>query len=227
MTPQRRLLYAIVLANGFSLALYVLRVAGTGSFRYWFMLWNLFLAWLPLLFAWLLSRSLRHGRWASAKNLIYTVGWLLFLPNSFYLVSDLIHLQTTGEINILFDAVLFFSFIVNGYLAGLWSVYLVHRQLKRRQDEASSIALIIAVFFLCGFAIYLGRTLRWNTWDVLINPAGILFDASEGIINPLSHPQVLVTTGSFFLLINAIYWVGYHLIQYVFWQAKHQGGRAK
>lgn len=225
--PQRRLIYAVLLVNTFSIVLYLIRVAGTGSFRYWFMIWNLVLAWLPLFFAWWLTTELRRGRWLSVKNLGLTTLWLLFLPNSFYLVSDLIHLQTTGEINILFDAVLFFSFILNGYIAGLWSVFLVHKQLKQRQDEATTVALVTGVFLLCGFAIYLGRTLRWNTWDVLVNPAGLLFDATEGIINPLSHPQVLVTTGSFFLLISTVYWLVYQLLEYVRWQATHSGKRAK
>jgi uncharacterized membrane protein len=212
-SPVWRLVYAVALANLLSVMLYLLRVAGTGSWRYWYMTWNLFLGWLPLLFAWGLVRHLQKKRWLDPQGIALTVLWLLFLPNSFYLVSDLIHLETTGEINILFDAVMFFSFIVNGYIAGMWSVYIVQRQLKRRLDEATTVALVTGVFLLCGFAIYLGRTLRWNTWDVFVNPAGVLFDASEGIINPLSHPQVLVTTGSFFLLISSIYWVVYQFIQ--------------
>jgi uncharacterized membrane protein len=68
------------------------------------------------------------------------------------------------------------------------------------------------VLLLCSFAIYLGRYLRWNSWDVLFNPAGLVFDVSEPFINPTSHPQVFTTTLMFFVLLASIYIVCYQLV---------------
>lgn len=213
--PARKLVLVLLLSNAVSAWLFVVRVITTGDYRYWYMLWNLFLGWLPLLFAALLVWRLRKQRWAKLWNVVLTLLWLGFLPNSFYLLTDLIHLQNTGEINLLFDIVLLFTFIFNGYIAGYMSVYLIHRELLKRRSYTWAHLAIALVFLACGFAIYLGRTLRWNTWDVLVNPAGLLFDVSDGIVNPLAHPQIVVTTGTFFILLCTTYAVLYQSIEVI------------
>jgi uncharacterized membrane protein len=200
-----RVFGALVVSNGVSIILFLFRAADARSWRYAFLLWNLLLGWAPLLFAWWLKQRLSQGRWLTWQNLLLTGLWLGFLPNSFYLVSDLIHLHSTGEVSLLYDAVMFFSFIFNGYVAGFASVYLVHRELLRRLNVWRAHALVAFVLLLCSFAIYLGRNLRWNTWDVLVNPFGILFDVSDRIINPLAHPQVFTTTFTFFILLTSMY----------------------
>jgi uncharacterized membrane protein len=187
------------------MVLFIFRVIDAGNYRYNFLLWNLFLGWLPLLFAWLLVRNLQYRRWLSRDNLLLTALWIGFLPNSFYLVSDLIHLHITGEVSLLYDAVLFFSCIFNGYVAGFASLYLVHHELLKRKEWWRAHTIIAGVLLLCSFAIYLGRNLRWNTWDVLVNPAGILFDVTDRLISPFAHPQVFVTTTTFFALLGTMY----------------------
>ena len=206
--------YALVLSNSASVLLFVLRALEADSLRYDFLIWNLFLAWLPLGFAWWLVLRLRQsGQWLQPLNLLLAALWLGFLPNSFYLISDLIHLEVTGEVSLLYDVVLMCSFIFNAYTAGLISMCLVHRELIRRVGRARAHSVIAAVLLVCSFAIYLGRNLRWNTWDVLINPGGILFDVSDRVINPASHPQAFVTTATFFVLLGSIYVVIWQLVQ--------------
>jgi len=169
--------------------------------------WNLFLAWLPLLFAWWLMKWVAKNPWISWQGMGLTLLWLGFLPNSFYLVSDLIHLQTTLASNVFYDVVLLVSFAWNGLVLGFFSLYLVHRLLIKRIEWRYAHLLIAGVLLLCSFAIYLGRYLRWSTWDVLVNPAGILFDVSDRIINPEAHGQTFTTTLTFFLLLGSMYLV--------------------
>lgn len=207
----RRVFYALVAANGVTLLLFILRSAESQTDRYWFLIWNLFLAWLPLLFAWLLVNRLRASPWLSWQNVGLSLLWLGFLPNSFYLTTDLIHLHETGEVSLLYDIVMFCSFIFNAYIAGFMSLYLVHRELVRRFAYWKAYFGIAGVLLACGFAIYLGRSLRWNSWDVLINPAGILFDLSDRVVNPAAHPQSFVTTVTFFLLLMSTYAVIWEL----------------
>lgn len=206
-----RVFYALVAANGVALLLFVLRSIESQTDRYWFLLWNLFLAWLPILFAYWLTVRLRTFAWLSWQNIALTLLWLGFLPNSFYLVSDLIHLHETGEVSLLYDIVMFTSFIFNAYIAGFMSLYLVHRELVKRTAYRYAYLGIAGVLLACGFAIYLGRSLRWNSWDVLINPAGILFDVSDRVVNPAAHPQSFVTTATFFLLLLSTYAVIWEL----------------
>lgn len=208
-----RVVNALLVSNAVSLLLYCFRVVGAQESRYWFLLWNLLLGWLAPVFAWWLVRRLPKTPWLSWPNAALTLLWLGFLPNSFYLVSDLIHLHSTGEISLLYDAVMFTSFIFNGFFAGFISLFLVHRELLKRFTRQNAHLIVTGIIFLCSFAIYLGRTLRWNTWDALVNPAGLLFDVSDGLINPVARPQAFVTTATFFVLIGSMYMVIWQLVQ--------------
>lgn len=207
-----RLFALLLITNTVSVVLFLFRLIGAENFRYWFMLWNLTLAWIaPFIALWLVTR-LQKTSWKHWFNIVLTLAWLLFLPNSFYMVSDLIHVQQTGEINIIFDAVLFSSFIFNGFIAGYIGTYLIHRELARRLSVPKTYLVVLGVFMLSSYAIYLGRVLRWNTWDALVNPAALLFDISDTILRPLDHPQAFVITFSFTLLISAFYLLAYQLL---------------
>lgn len=208
-----RIVYALIITNAASVIFFCLRLIGAENFRYWFMLWNLFLAWIAPLVAWWLVRRLHTTAWRTWQNIGLTVIWLGFLPNSFYMVSDLIHIQQTGEVSIIFDAVLFTSFILNGFIAGYIGTFFLHRQLLQRLSVKRAYALVIGAFALSSYAIYLGRVLRWNTWDAVLHPAGLLFDVSDNILNPMSHPQAFVVTLSFTLLITAFYALAWELMQ--------------
>jgi uncharacterized membrane protein len=207
------LVTAILLSNGVSLLLFILRVIGAGNIGYWFMFWNLLLAWIPVFVSYKLVHYLRTHTWREPVAVGLTLLWLFFLPNSYYMVSDLIHLEQTGDIGMLFDVVLLMSFVWNGLLAGFISLYSVHKALLKRRVAVQSHLLIGVVLLLNSFAIYLGRSLRWNSWDVLSNPGGLLFDVSERVINPFTYPQAFVTTSTFFLLLGSMYLVVWQLTQ--------------
>lgn len=199
------LLVTVLLSSLFSVGLFAVRAIAGESDRYWFLNWNLLLAWLPLLFALALRRRLRTNPWLSWRSLVLTLLWLGFLPNSFYLVSDFIHLHESGEVSLLYDIVLFMSFTLNGFMLGFSSVYLVHKELLKKIRRRDTHLIIAAVLLLSSFAIYLGRYQRWNTWDVLVNPAGLLFSVSDRFINSGNNPQMFTTTLMFFALLASIY----------------------
>src|SRR5690606_13089448 len=104
----------------------------TDSTRYIFLLWNLVLAAVPLMLAWwLLQRLGKHG-WLGWKQLALTAVTLVFLPNSFYLVTDFVHLRDTFEISLIYDVVMLASFMLSGLALGYLAVYLMHKELRRR-----------------------------------------------------------------------------------------------
>lgn len=212
LTPFQRVIGALLLSNLVSASLFLIRVDLSQNLRYWFLFWNLLLAWVPLGVALLLRERLKVSRWLSWQNLGLSLLYVGFLPNSFYLISDLIHLRPTGEVSHMFDAVMFASFIFNGVTAGFASVFLVHWLLIARVARERAHAAVGCILLLCSFAIYLGRELRWNTWDVLINPAGILFDVSERVINPVTHLESFSTTALFFILLGSMYIVVWQFV---------------
>lgn len=210
-----QLLGLLFFSSAISLVLLAARFVVTDSYKFWFLAWNLLLAWLPLLFALGLRLNLQKMPWKSWQNVGLSILWFGFLPNSFYIISDLIHLQSSGETSLLFDVAMITSFVINGLILGYMSVYIVHRQLLKRLSARISNAMIGFVFFSCGFAIYLGRYLRWNTWDLIINPAGILFDLSERVINPIIHAETYLITLVFSAVLISVYAVIYELVKLI------------
>jgi len=150
---------------------------------------------------------LRHKLWSSWEGLTYSVLWLLFLPNSFYMISDFIHLEDVQRVDILYDTLMFTSFIYTGVILGFSSLYLIHLQLRRRLDARQAALWIAATLGICSAAIYVGRDLRWNSWDVITNPGGLLFDVSERLQHLTSYPKMLLTVVTFFVLLTSMYWV--------------------
>jgi len=185
-------------------------MAITHTDRYWFLIWNLFLAWLPLLFAWFLYKRTPKGLLWSWQNFVLFILWLLFLPNAFYLFTDFIHLQPTGEIGLMYDVVLIGCYAWCGFIMGYLSLYMVHMRTLQRFGRIAHWLPPICLL-LCGFAIYLGRYLRWNSWDIIINPFGLLFDITDRLINPGEHILTFSATLLFFAFLAVIY--------LVFWQA--------
>jgi len=196
---------ALAYLSAVSVGLFFVGVIFYGTTKFWFLNWNLFLAWLPLLFAWLLTKFLKHGRWLSWQGIVLSFLWLGFLPNSFYIISDLVHLQLASAATALYYTVLILSFGINGLLLGYTSLYLLHKEFEARVGKDYAAVFASIVLLLCSFAIYLGRYLRWNTWDVLVNPAGVLFDVSDRIINPAAHELTFRITLLLFILLGSLY----------------------
>lgn len=202
---QQQFIVSLLAAMAVSIGLFAYGAYQSRSLAFTYLIWNLFLALLPLLFALRLVVVLRTKRWSAWSPLGWTLLWLLFLPNSFYMISDYIHLQDVAAAHLLYDAVMFTSFIYIGVLLGFCSLYLVHVQLRRRLSARASAAWVAGTLLLCSFAIYIGRDLRWNSWDIIFNPGGLLFDISDRLLRPDAYPSMFVTVISFFVLLSGLY----------------------
>jgi len=193
--------------------LFVYSVIKTHSLEYAYLVVNISLALVPLLLSTRLVIVLKHKLWSAWEPLILTLIWILFLPNSFYMVSDFIHLQNMSSSAILYNAVMFTSFIYLAVLMGLISLYQVHRELIKRLHTITAGIIVIILMFSCCFAIYLGRDLRWNSWDLIVNPGGLLFDISNLILKPSTYPDMGRTILSFFVLLGSSYLIAWQSAQ--------------
>ena len=217
-SDRSQFLLALVFSSFVSVGIFGYGAWRNHSFYNAYLIWNLTLAWLPLIFALRLMTVLRHKLWSSWEALGYSVLWLILLPNSFYLISDFIHLQDVKRVDVLYDALMFTSFIYTGVILGFSSLYLVHLQLRRRLEAREAASWIGVMLLICSVAIYIGRDLRWNSWDLLTNPGGLLFDISDRLQHPSAYPQMLVTISAFFVLLSTMYlllWRGTRLLQTV------------
>lgn len=189
----------IIIPLAFTLTLLILRIIFSNELTYIFLAWNLFLAWIP--FA--LSQRLHvvENRW----KLLLTIGvWLLFLPNAPYIITDFLHLKQRIPIPYWYDILLLFSAAFNGLLLGLLSLLAVEKFLANRYGNRISGIIILCSFFLCAFGIYMGRYLRWNSWDIIVNPGEVAADILDRVLNPFDHFgtwSVTILFGSFFYVI--------------------------
>lgn len=206
-SPRNQFILALLVSSLVSIGLYCYGALRSNSLDYGFFVWNLTLAWIPLLLSVRLTYLLKTKLWSSWEALATSVAWLIFLPNSFYMISDLIHLQSVNRAEVLYYSVTFMSFIVTAVILGYSSLYLVHLQLRKRLSAQLSMAWAAATLFICSVAIFIGRDLRWNSWDVIINPGGLLFDISERLQHLAAYPQMLITIVSFFVLLTSMYYL--------------------
>lgn len=201
---------SIALACLTSVILLMGRILFTDTLRYVFLMWNLVLAIVPLFLAWWLYERLRSFSWYKWQQLLLSFLFIGFLPNTFYLITDFVHLHPTAEASLYFDVVMLSSFVLNGIILGFVSIYLVHRQLLRRTGEEKAMLLVGIVFLLASFAAYLGRFTRFNTWDIILRPAGLLFDVSDRFVNPTQHTDTYLATVTLFLVLFSTYCVMYY-----------------
>lgn len=209
------LVASVALTCFISIVLLLGRIIASDSFRYIFLIWNLVLAIVPVLLAWWLVERLRTNSWFKWQQIVITLFYLAFLPNTFYLITDFVHLRQTSEVSLYFDVVMLSSFVFNGVILGFISIYLVHRELSKRFGEKGALAAVTGIFLLASFAAYLGRFTRFNTWDILLRPAGLLFDVSDRFVNPTQHTDTYIATSTLFVVLASTYFVLYSAINAV------------
>lgn len=193
---QRYLLLAtLMLSSALSVTLSVARIVYSDTRHYIFLNWNLLLAWAPLALAFLLWRlDQRRGRRRLLTMTLVFFGWLLFLPNSPYIVSDLMHLTPRDNVPLWYDMLMLFSYAWNGMILGFVSLWIVQQLAARWLGQLAGWVLVLLTLTATGFGIYLGRFGRWNSWDVLLDPFGLLRQVLGYALNPLDHPRTVGVT---------------------------------
>ena len=180
--------FALLFASAMCVALYVLRVTVSGTLLYFFMNWNLGLAWVPLLCA-LIAYGLYpdRSRIVRASVLFFGGVWLLFYPNAPYMLTDLMHLYDSGQILVWLDLAMLLAYAFTSLLLGFASLYLMQSLVSRAGGRLAGWVFVVIIHGLSGFGIYLGRVLRWNSWDIVSNPLGLAVDILDRFVNPFAH----------------------------------------
>jgi len=162
----------------------------SGSDFYRFLVWNLFLAWVPLVLA--LAAYASASRRATAATVAFGVLWLLFFPNAPYLLTDFIHLRESPAAPLWYDALMLASFAWTGLILGYASLYLMQMIWERAVGTLSWVG-VVAVLALSSFGVYVGRFLRFNSWDALLRPVRLARVIHTNLESPLQHPRLLAS----------------------------------
>ena len=191
----------LLLSAAFSLLLLVARMLYTGHILFAFLVWNLFLAWVP----YALTRKMEADRIGGKRFWFLGLVWLLFLPNSFYILTDLFHLTLDRAMPLWYDLALLLSFAWSGMLLGVHSMHTMEGLLSRRLHLRLGWLFVLPLMALNAFGIYLGRYLRFNSWDVLANPFELLGDIVYLFIHPFRSRFDWSMIGCYTLLLTVIY----------------------
>ncbi|MCI0744288.1 MAG: DUF1361 domain-containing protein [Verrucomicrobia subdivision 3 bacterium] len=183
--------FTLAAVSAFAVALVTLRIMVTQTLRHGYLVWNLFLAWLPLLFC---LGAIHVARLRGVRNWrfgLLAAAWLLFLPNAPYIFTDLIHLSGRGRGHFWVDLTLIVLTAWTASLVGFLSLYVMQTKVSRHFGTVAGWIFVLIVSGLTGFGVYIGRFLRWNSWDVLMNPFGLAFDLINWLFKSLSDHRLL------------------------------------
>ncbi len=205
------LFYPLVLSTLLVFAFFFLRIRISGQLAFFSLIWNLFLAWLPYLFSIALSVIfLARRRWWLAL-LPAGMLWLAFLPNAFYILTDLIHITERYPLPIWYDAGLHAITAWTGTFLAVVSLHLVQGVVQAAAGKIIGWLFSIMIIAMSGFGVYLGRFLRWNSWDLLFEPAEILADSLRPLLDPFAHRGqiafIAMFTGLFFVCYLTFAWL--------------------
>lgn len=173
--------------------------------KFLFLNWNLFLAFLPWVFSTLILLKVNDKK---DKKFLYffVVGWILLLPNSFYILTDFFHFRLISKMPEWFDLLLILFFVWLGLLYGILSILDMEKVLKSVISPRLEKLIISVFFFVISFGIYLGRYLRWNSWDVLSSPYFLFKDIFDIFFFPFSNLRAWSMTILMGIFLNLIYW---------------------
>jgi uncharacterized membrane protein len=195
----------MILISLFCFAASVFRVIYSGTYALISLNWNLFLAFVP----WALT-SLSFIKPALQKKpvsiaLIFLF-WLLFFPNAPYIITDLFHLRVIKSMPVWYDTMLIMSYAWTGLFYGFLSLWDIESILEKKLSYPLVTFISTILLFVGSFGIYVGRYLRWNTWDLFTKPQEILSEIGDRLINPFEHLTTWGMTIFIGCFLNILYW---------------------
>ncbi|GAA3610738.1 DUF1361 domain-containing protein [Flavivirga amylovorans] len=201
---QFKIFSLLSISIALSIVLLMVRMKLTHSFFYLFLVWNLFLAIIPFAITTYLVNT------PKLKKIGFVIGfsvWLLFSPNAPYIITDLLHLKVSSNHLLWLDVLVVSSFALNGLLLFSLSLLDMETLLNQYLKRKAIIFFMISILFLNGFGVYLGRFLRYNSWEILQHPSNLFNDIFDIILRPNQHLEAWLFTFLFGVFLSIGFWV--------------------
>lgn len=195
----------LFLSVTFTIAILAFRFLYFGERQFAFYLWNFFLAVIPLL----ISRQLAHLKKLNITAIFLLIWWLLFLPNAPYIVTDIFHFSIRPPVPEWYDLLLVTSAAWNGLIIGIVSLLQVEEFLAKWLSVRVVKRIMVGSIISCAFGVYVGRFMRFNSWDILTRPAFLLRQVSL----PFIYPTYFLRTWAFTILFSILLWLIYRTVK--------------
>lgn len=166
----------------YCLSLLLVRAKITNSVYLFFLIWNVFLAFIPYAIT-LHLLTLDLKKTAPFKVFAIIIVWLAFVPNAFYIITDLVHLVNSNGHIFWLDLIILSSYALIGFAFGILSLLDFEKIIQQFTLKKNIQLIIPTICFLCGVGIYIGRILRYNSWDIISNPIDLGIDLFQMAIS--------------------------------------------
>lgn len=192
----------LLLSVGFTIALWIVRCIYSGTLSYGFYAWNLFLAGIPYFIS---TRLIKYDK-ISKGVIALLLAWLLFFPNAPYIITDLFHYMERPPVPYWYDLILVITGAWNGLILGLISLMNVELFLGKHLKPLLVKATVLLSFLLCGYGVFIGRFLRFNSWNIISDPYDLAYTSAHHVFFPLHYPNLWVFTLLFAMMLGIIYY---------------------
>lgn len=169
--------------------------------------WNLFLAFIPLALSLLLFLRRSHRR-----GLLWWVAYvtfIAFLPNAPYLLTDIIHLieAIRAGYSIWITTLVFIPLHLLAIAVG-WEAYVISVinqsfYLKKQGASRFILASELLIHALSAVGIFVGRFRRFNSWDLVTKPNILLTTTVDDLTTKKPLLVILIT----FIVLTVLYWL--------------------
>lgn len=204
IAAETKTISVLILLSAFSILLLLFRIKLTQSHYFLFLVWNLFLAGIPYAITSYL-KTLKHINTLSL--LIIGSVWLVFLPNAPYIITDLFHLRYSSAHLVWLDTLIIIVFAITGLILFYKSVLSMESIIKTYVEKRVVEFMLPVLFILVGFGVYLGRFLRFNSWEIINKPWTIITTILEILTQPRTHSAAWLFTICFGLFLGVFYYV--------------------
>jgi uncharacterized membrane protein len=180
---------------------------------FWWMIWNAVLALIPVGLSILFFKRQEQPRHV-IRNI--TFGFevalvLLILPNAPYVATDLVHfLETvrTGDTSLWkllgTELPIYVLFVLIGLASYSFTVDRLIHAMRMRLGRGWGWAGLIGIPLLSSIGVYLGRVARYNSWDVLTDPQGII-QSSRTVVDQMKIAKVLMGMWFGLIVVHQLY----------------------
>ncbi len=201
---RKKLLRIYRFISIFGILLLLTRLFFVTDKTFLFLLWNFFLAGIPLIISSVMIQMSAQGK---SRNSIIAMGvlWLIFLPNAPYMLTDYIHVIFGNYDYFLLNAFTFSWFAIPAFVAAIISLNDISVLLRTRYSSLLVSSFIFIICLVCSFGIYLGRELRFNSWDVILKPKTLVTQSMESLSNPPTDYHTWTGTMGVGLLLFMVY----------------------
>ncbi|MGE5073939.1 MAG: DUF1361 domain-containing protein [Anaerolineae bacterium] len=211
----------LAMASVICVSLVAARIARTGTTGYTNLVWNLFLAWIPFVLAYIAYMLSWRRPMTYIVIPVFAFLWLIFFPNAPYILTDLQHLgKYAGNVPIWYDVILLVWFSWTGMLLGIVSLNLMQEIVKREIGRLAGWIFVLLVSALTSIGVYLGRFVRLNSWDILKNPLQIASNVSDWLEDPSAR-----SLG--FIALYTLFFIFVYLTLYAFGHILREGPQGK